>query len=523
MTAHAKTRPRLSPSLDHSRSAFHWVFAACCGLSLLPLWTTTYPPMVDLPQHAAQVSTWHRWDAADFDYSEFYWINRATPYLVSNTLAYLLSFFVPVLTAFKLVLSAALVGLPLATLALVRAVGGRREWALLTLPLAYGFAFYMGFVAFVLATPLALLVLLAAWRFVNQPSLRRGWIVFGLLQLLFFTHVILFGWAGLVGALVAAARAPDARAVLRRWTPFLGAAILPFTWIALTSQIDSTTQTEAAGFFDWQRVTDLPALLVGLEGKDWVGIDWAMALGVWLLVTPFLTGGRPGRDRVRWIPVATTVVLYLASPWYAFGTDFVQPRFAILLLPTLLFALDHAPTPRSSRWPTLRWPTLLLAAPSVAWALYLTTLFHLVEVETGALAEVLDDAPPNARILYLPVDRNSRFLPYPVYLHSGVWYQVAKGGLVDFSFAEFFPNRYRYHRDKVPPLPFRVEWRPHLFDWHEHGGELYDFLLIRSDDGAGFVRRLRAPLLPVAEGDGGWSLWARATTRAPEASTTDPK
>ena len=112
--------------------------------------------MTDLPQHAAQVATWLRWDDGTFPYAEYLWLNWRTSYLVMYLVAEWLSLLVPVATALKLVVSAALLGIPLATSDLLARTGGRREWALATMPVGYGLAFYMGFVAFVVAAPLAL-------------------------------------------------------------------------------------------------------------------------------------------------------------------------------------------------------------------------------------------------------------------------------------------------------------------------------------------------------------------------------
>ena len=66
------------------------------------------------------------------------------------------------------------------------------------------------------------------------------------------------------------------------------------------------------------------------------------------------------------------------------------------------------------------------------------------------------------------------------YLHVGCWYQVERGGIADFSFAEFFPNRFRYKPGMDPPLPYNFEWTPDAFVWAEHGGALYDYFLVRG-------------------------------------------
>ena len=65
-------------------------------------------------------------------------------------------------------------------------------------PAAYGFSFYLGFLNFVVGIPVALLVLLAAFRFSQRPSFRMGLALVAGLYGLFFSHVILLGLTGLV-------------------------------------------------------------------------------------------------------------------------------------------------------------------------------------------------------------------------------------------------------------------------------------------------------------------------------------
>ena len=480
---------------------FPWLFAACCGFGVVPIWLTTYPPMVDLPQHAAQVATWHRWGQGGFPYSDYLFTNWLTPYLVANTLAYLLSSILSVLTAFKVVVSLAVMGLPLATLALLRTSGGSAWWALLAIPIGYGFAFHMGFVAFLFATPLALLSVVSGWRHAQRPTRRSAWIVFGLLQFLFFCHVLAFGWAGLVGAGLAAVRSSGWRDLLRRWIPYLAAIVMPAAWVVTMLWVDSSTRGGLHGFPIASRIPELGPLLVGSLGSQAL----LGYFGFFILLAPFLFGCRPSRDTSRWVPFGISLLLYLLLPGGLFGTALLHPRFAVLLVPTLLFALDR---PRRGGLEKIGAVLLVLVALGASY--HRVTVFREYEHETGKLAQMIEGMPEDARVLYLALDRASDHVQYPVYLHSGVWYQVEKGGLVDFSFAEYFPNRYRYLPDRSPQLK-AASWQPWALNWRQHGGD-YDFVLVRGDAETTekFFRRLQAPLTPVARAPGGWWLWGRS-------------
>ena len=74
----------------------------------------------------------------------------------------------------KCVLSAALLGVPLAAWAVVRSTGGNPWWVFITFPVAYGYAFMWGFVSFVVAAPVALIAIEVTRRYNAHPSNRRA-------------------------------------------------------------------------------------------------------------------------------------------------------------------------------------------------------------------------------------------------------------------------------------------------------------------------------------------------------------
>ncbi|MDA8019227.1 MAG: hypothetical protein MPN21_17440 [Thermoanaerobaculia bacterium] len=474
-----------------------WLFAAC-GLGLVPLWTATYPPMVDLAQHAAQVATWQRWNDPGFDYTNHFWVNLKTPYLVTNALAFALSEVVPVGVAFKLLISLAFVALLLATRALIHESGGNPLWALLVVPAGYSFAFYMGFVAFLFAVPWALLFVLLSWRYAHEPRLRPAVVLLISSQVLFLTHTIAFGWAGITGAAMVAAKAPDVRSALRRWWPFLLALVIPASWLLSTWKSEHLRLAKDGGtILDPKRGLELLSFTVGLPVHD-----LGLILGAIILALPFVTGGRASRNPVRWIPCGATVLFFLLTPRFLFGTAYLYQRFAAFLMPSLLFALDLRQTTSQ------RARTWLLALPAAAWLTFVQVQCFAFRVETGAFGSLLDSMESNRLVLYLPLDFRSQEVPYPAYLHFGSWYQVEKGGIVDYSFAQLFPNRYRYHPEAEPKLSSNDGWQPNRFSWQEHDGERYDYFLVRSGrDPEPFFRQARAPVTPVATATGGWWLY----------------
>ena len=479
-----------------------------------------YPPLVDLPQHAAQVATDLQWADGSFPYPEHLSVNRRTPYLVSPSLASALAHYMPVNVAFQLLLSLAVLGIPLATLGLVREVGGRPIWALMAIPAGYSFPFYMGFVAFALAAVLALVFLRVAWRYSGNPTGKRAWTLLLFSQLIFFTHPLGFGWAGLLAALLVAVRSPDWRQVAIRWWPLLAALLVPALWLSSTTSRDQhLAESLARADYSWTRLLQIAPNSIGLPINE-----LSLALGLMVLVTPWLAAGRPARHLARWIPLAATLGLFFAFPSKFLSTGYLYPRFAMWILPCLLFAL--APKPHVSRRPWMR--RCVVLAPSALWLAFVYVQFLGVRAEIGAFGDLLETMEPDRKVLYLPVESRGAYLPFPTYLHYGSWYQAERGGMVDFSFASYFPSRFRYQPEHRPPLPHGFEFRPWTFDWNAHDGSRWDYFLVRSSrDPQQLFLRAKAPVVPIATATGGWWLYARrdsdvARTTAPTAPAPAP-
>ena len=478
-------------------------FAICCGLAVLPVWIVEYPPMVDLAQHAAQVSTGLRWDSGAFPYSDYFWINWRTPYVLTRFLATGLAQWMPVANAFQVLISLAVVGIPLATLGLVREAGGRPVWALMAVPAGYSISFYMGFVAFIVGSALALVFVRLAWRYSGTPTLGRAWLLLALSQVIFLTHPLAFGWAGLVAALLVAARAGGWRQTIVRWWPLLAALVLPIAWILSTALLDDHVEVSLPrANYSWTRLPHLAALVVGLPINE-----LSLALSLMVLIAPWLAGAQLARRFARWIPCLVALALFFGMPSAILSSGYLHQRFAAFVLPTLLFALDPKPQASRRRW--LR--TCIFLSPTALWLALIHVQFLGARAETGAFGDLLDVMEPGKKVLYLPVEPKGSYLPYPSYLHFGSWYQVERGGLVEFSFAGNFPNRFRYLPEREPALPHGFEFRPWTFDWQANDGARWDYFLVRSSrDPARLFLKARAPVVPVEKATGGWWLYARA-------------
>src|SRR5271165_5332872 len=131
----------------YARADRRLLLVAIAGiLATIPVWVAIYPPMVDLPQHAAQIALLRNLRDPAFGFADLFWVTWFTPYLLGYLAIYALTPLLGIVSAAKLVISLALIGIPVSTALLMRETGADLYWALLTIPPIYGFSYTWGFV-----------------------------------------------------------------------------------------------------------------------------------------------------------------------------------------------------------------------------------------------------------------------------------------------------------------------------------------------------------------------------------------
>jgi hypothetical protein len=479
----------------HDRS-WQWSAAICTLLLVVPIWVTDLLPLADAPQHAAQLAIGIHWPGIGFPYSRHFEHNWLANSIVPYALSYLFAQVVPVVVALKLVLCVALVGLPLATLRLIQTLDGDRWWVFASFPVAYGYALMWGFIPFVFAAPIGLLLIDTAIRYRTAPTRRLAWAMAGLVFLLFGCHVLVLAYAGLAASLVVASL-PTRR--VRLVGLFSLASVLPLVaawWVATKLLTPDTTPLSAPIRLEYGvgRVPGLFGYMVGAQDIAYLNVFH----GLLLTTVPLLVGARAARPWWRYAPLGAAVVLHFTMPLNWLDTAFLYPRFTLFVIPGLLIALDS--TPRRH-----------LLGPAAAVALAVASLalvverFLAFELEARAPAALVKALEPNKRLLALIAEPRSSAVPGFPYLNFGCWYTALRGGIADFSFAEFYPNRFRYRPGMDPPLPYNVEWSPELFVWSAHGGAMYDYFLVRGATLDPF-RGATTPIELVAR-KGEWSVY----------------
>jgi hypothetical protein len=118
------------------------LFVSTVLLSIAPFWFGQNLPMIDMPQHAAQIAALREIWAGNETFTQLFHVNWFTPYLLGYLLLYVDSLVMPVAVVTQLVVSLSLIAVPLLTGMLLRTASADERWKWLAIPCAFSFAFY---------------------------------------------------------------------------------------------------------------------------------------------------------------------------------------------------------------------------------------------------------------------------------------------------------------------------------------------------------------------------------------------
>lgn len=450
--------------------ALRWALLAGILLSQALLWSFDPLPIVDLPEHAAQIALLRLLGDPAFPYSGQYELNLFTPYLLAYMLAAGFALALPIGLAFKATLGAIGLLWLWALLRFLRQVGADPWWALFAFPLFFGLSFVWGFLNYLLAVPLVLLLVAAAHGQARAPTPRGGLLVALLGILTFFAH----GMACVFGMAIAGALAlvlmPDWRQWWRALWPLLppAAVVLGWRWIAAPEGVAEHT----AWIPLWRRVS-LHRRLLG----DWGDFDaacWAAALLVLVISTLFAErralGELPPRERwARRLPLLFTLAYLASMPEYLEPLAFAGSRFMVfvpLFAGWWLRPIAWKPLPR------------LLPLLAFGWLAFLFFRFGAESRQLASFRPILEALPPYDKVLMIRLGSGTSSFGIPLALHQPAWYTVEKGGQLDFSFAHFRTELVRYREGRQPQIPEQLSHTPWQYDVPGIVGGYYHFWLI---------------------------------------------
>jgi hypothetical protein len=455
----------LRRALGSARIVVYLEVGLCVGLLALFLLYRDLP-LVDLPQHAMQIANWMRLSEpsppGDLE------LNLRTPYLLAYPLARALAPLVGVVVALKLVAWASIAGHVAAFDLLCRRLGHDRYLALLSLPLALGYAFLFGFVSFAAAMPLLLLSIVAALEHGLEPTPRRAALLASALSLTLVAHGVAFALACLVAGPLLLRR--------RRFVLSVAPSAVPILLYALWIVPGSSANRIGADYWDigWVRLAELPGLLVGIGGADPI----ATLGGVALILLLLLGVGHLQRTPRRLLPLALALAGYFFFPVLFRGVGPLGPRFSAILIPALLVAT--APRLANDEAPRSLVQRGSVVALVVGWCVLFCVRLATFNRETQSFHALVDRLPENMSVRPLVFDRETSAFPgTPSLVHFPAYYTVAKGGTQGYSFAMYPLSVIRFREHVTPTMRGGAEWRPEDFD-AEREAERYDYFLVNS-------------------------------------------
>ncbi len=487
-----------------SNGIFYTSLLVLSCLLLAPIWKIYYLPLGDLADHAAQMHVILNYD----EYRDDYYVNWFTPYLVGYLIALGFALVFPIPVALKIALSIALICIPLACLYLLRNLKGNRYWVWICFPVAYSFSFYWGFYSYIIATPIAILLVAYSVAYSQEKLTKKNFAIAVFLSaLLFLSHAMAWAMAMALVACVLWIGRPFKDAC-KRLVPFVLIIPLVVYWAANVGPESAKPVIQAGHYSEhylnrvmgeltyiaeqWQyrtehaehikRVKELFAFAIGRPAA----LDYVL-ISILLIFWPLLSGARIRVNPKNWLPATSVFAAFLVVPYWIFDTAYVYLRFAVFLFPATFFLYRYQPpeTPISVRDELPKAAKTLVsysAAFSVVLALMLTINAEFDDFKDNdeAFKKILEEMESGKTVLTLVFDHDSTFKYSPPYLHFGSWYQSVKGGVELMSFshdagAQNVPVRYRQQTWPIPST-----WNPGEFRWSRHEGSRYDYFLVRS-------------------------------------------
>jgi hypothetical protein len=455
-----------------------------------------FPPIVDLPQHAAQVRLFGE---AVGDPASPYKIQWATPYSLVYT----------VLGASWLIFGAENAGrlgmllVVLLSVAMLHLLAARAKqpaaMAVLASVLFFSHILYWGFYPFAFGwlVFLAYVILLQT----NIRGRRREALSFlAIWAALYFAHILWFlvavGWLGLRYLLVER----DLKRDLVRGVGAIPFLVLGALWYPTLAAYGFESRAIWATM-PFQRL--LPAWLSdavfgGLRGALEPVFFGGMC--AWALLAWFLSRrGRAGKgNRELLLLGGLLLLLALVLPEKQTHTIRFSQRWAP---PALAFLLLGLPSVRvRSRflvWPAVAAATVFFALTSVSWVAF-------ERQEMSGLRESLAALPPRPRLIGLcPLKESPIARGWP-FVQVFAYGQVYRGGELNFSFADFAPSLVVYEKRRIKPWTTGLEWFPEKAKQGDL--QFFDYLLMGGNDGM-HETVARDPGLQPLTRSGRWRLY----------------
>lgn len=371
---------------NSSPAPVRWLFAALSVLSILPYWTVRYPVITDYPNHLARWFLLFHMHDPQFRFDHFFataW--GPFPYVVTDVLGVWMQYVLPIDIVGRIILSLCVVSIPVATYFFLRAANPGSEYlALWAFVISFNPNFMMGSLGSELSVALCLVAVTLWIGFCEHPTIPRATVLTLMMSLLYLTHLIGFGVAGLVmGIYCLATGKPPTRLL------FLGLMSVPGLAMFVLSRASagSSGALNYHGMTAWEKLRNLAFPLRFFSTPQAAAALLCLAiLAVIFLKLNAVAWNRP------WLVVgAGLLCAYVIAP----GEYSLGGYLDVRIIPCLyLFLLAAFQIKRYRRW-------MIVAAVVYALCgiLRIETLFISKQKELNGLSAAFAVIPRDARVL----------------------------------------------------------------------------------------------------------------------------
>ena len=375
-----------------------WALATLCVILLAPLALVDVPPLLDYPNHLARAAVLAS-GGTDPVLARMYASHWAIIPNLGIDLALLpLLHVLPIHLAGRVVVGCAILLPVFGTIAYSRATFGTRSaWPLASGLVAYNATLLLGFVNFVAAIGIALL-LAAFWITWRDYAPGRAMVlsIIGTAAL-FFCHLmgLVFFCALIAGYELQWIRAhrSDRAAMATRIATLLPMSVLPLGLYLLSPLASLSADAEFLPLAEKTRQLAFPFVNYVLP----LDIATAWAVGAFLLAC--LAKGRYRVTPGSGAALLAVGALYLGAPWVFKGTYFFDTRFAIMLGFLLFAAVMPTGMPRVATFAAVTAFTLLfcvrMAIVGLAW--------HAHRQDVADMRAVIATVTPGSRVFVASV------------------------------------------------------------------------------------------------------------------------
>lgn len=485
------------------RLAIGWaaVFAAAF-LITLPIWFPDFPPLVDLPQHAANLELARQLIFDTSDWKQLVQNQWFTPYYGFYLPAFLLSLCMSSVAAAKVVAAASMLSIPAAVAVVLRRRSLSPWLALLVVPGLYGFSFQWGFVSFMVACSALVLGIDAIERYFEESTPQEAVAIVAYSTLLFFLHA----YAYALFMIIYGVRWLTSSRSIRGALLVVPAGVIALAWLVWAAHGPAQAKQPILWELGWFRIGRLMQDLLGLS---FGGAEQVLGGAIVAVICLGVGGSRLSKSPWRLLPLLIVLGAYFVLPNRIMGTYFTYQRFSIFLLPMLLLALEPRQSSAQSVRSGLKTVSGLVAGLLLALVMSIQgSKAQQFDNESAGFKPILQAIPERQRVLYLAFDPQTLWYSAPSYLHFAQWYGAAKKGFVEFNFASFYGLPVVYSPPAGALAPPNIEWFPNQFRCDASYVKEFGYVLVKAeiDLTAMYFADSRCGLSLVQSG-GGWWLY----------------